>query len=309
MNHETLIKNLGHPGANVRLGVARVIGMVEETEALDALRTQFAAEQDLDVRNALQWAGRRVKAAAERGYTTLDALLTHYGVYKELRELGDPDEAAKMRTIQNQMENDMLRGSIEEQERQQRWSNNASMGAIGLSLLAGGGGTLFLGGGMGTPAPNVDFGPSGPSRTEIGAKRTPATKPSAADISRPLKKLREAPDALERRRAIVQIGELNNTAALPYLAQTAAQDPDEDVRKMAERWGKLIYWGAIYWQMEQDGSLETLMRKKGKELREKHGLTPDQTLPVQEAPLKQQEDLQDILRRAEEARRRRSQKR
>lgn len=302
MNHEILINNLNHSGANVRLGVARVIGTVEETAALDALRAHYDTEQDLDVRSAILWAGRRVKAAADRGYTTLDALFTHFGIFKELRELGDPDEAAKLRSIQSQFENDLLRQTLQDQER--LITRNAQQ--TGLSLLLGSsGGLIGAGLGAGSTTPMVDFGPSGPSRTEIGAKRAPATMPTKADISRPLNKLRESHDPSERRRAVIQLGELNNTAALPYLAEAFVADADDEVKQMAERWAKLIYWGAIYWRMEQEDTLEQMMREKAAAMREQNNLTPDQSLPIQHTPLQQQEDLDDILRRAEERRKRR----
>ncbi len=305
MNHELLIKNLRHPQANVRLGVARVIGMVEETRALDALREVFNSEQDLDARNAMLNAGRRVKVAAERGFNTIDALCQHFGIFRELREVGDPDEAAKLKTIMNQMENDLLRDQMRAQEEALRRQNSQSAGLMMGMLLTGNpnGYLNMVAGGMTTPTADVLSSNLGSKRMELAAKRDPARKPTQEDIKRQVQRLREDPDAEDRRKAVIQLGDLNNVAALPFLAEAFARDSADSVRQTAERIGKVLYWNAIYWQLEESGEIETLMREKAQELKEKGGTSDDQALQIPQVP-REQPDINDILRQAEQARKR-----
>ena len=60
---EVLLNGLQHHQATVRLDITRVLGMLDETRALDPLRDRFQVEPDESVRAAIAWAGRRVHDA------------------------------------------------------------------------------------------------------------------------------------------------------------------------------------------------------------------------------------------------------
>lgn len=47
---EVLLKGLDHADAAVRLDVARVLGMLDETRALEPLRRRYEIEPDANVR-------------------------------------------------------------------------------------------------------------------------------------------------------------------------------------------------------------------------------------------------------------------
>jgi len=64
---DTLLQGLTHPDAAVRLDIVRVIGMVEETQALDRLRALYPVENDEAVRRAMAWAGQRLHLARQAG--------------------------------------------------------------------------------------------------------------------------------------------------------------------------------------------------------------------------------------------------
>jgi len=81
--HE-LVAGLDHPEPVVRRDVARVLGMVEETRALDALRQRYPTETDPDVQAALSWAGKRLFAAQQAGHTTVDAICQYFGIDREI---------------------------------------------------------------------------------------------------------------------------------------------------------------------------------------------------------------------------------
>jgi hypothetical protein len=79
--------------------------------------------------------------------------------------------------------------------------------------------------------------------------------PTSADVSVWVRRLREVASASAREQAAIELAQLNNPAALPHLAAAFLGDTSPKVREAAERHGKLLYWNAIYWDMEQDGSM------------------------------------------------------
>jgi len=261
---EALLEGLDHDRAPVRLDVARVLGMLDETQALDALRRRYRLEPDANVRAAIAWAGRRIHEAQQAGYDTLKALYRYFNVDRELEQVRDEAEIAMLRQLEQGLDND-LRRQLED----------ASKRRMGTTLAASLGGTLLagpLGGltaarmtmGSGLLAASDGFDP----RPHIGTQRTPATRPTSDDISVWVRRLRGSLAPAAREQAALELEHLNNPAALPYLAAAFALDPADKVRDAAQRAGKVLYWSALYWAMEQDGSLAAEIERRAAALRD-----------------------------------------
>lgn len=306
---EALLDGLNHEQAAVRRDVARVLGMLDETRALDALRRRYQVEPDADVRTVIAWAGRRLHEAQQAGYDTLNALYRYFNVDRELAQVREEAEIAMMRQLEQGLDTD-LRRQLED----------ASKRRIGLTLAAGLGGTLLAGPLAGLAAARTAVGP-GPAdaargfepRPQIGTQRTPATRPTSDDISVWVKRLRESLAPAAREQAALELQHLNNPAALPYLAAAFALDPADKVRNAAQRAGKVLYWSALYWAMEQDGSLAAEIERRAVALRDalsaeraaQRGPRPGSDGGTIGSAPDPQTDVSEILRRAQLERARR----
>jgi len=304
MQLDALIGALKHPDAATRVDVARVLGMVEETGALDALRAHYLVETDAAAREAMEWAGRRIYAAQQRGYSTLEALFEHFNITREIEHTPDEAEAELLRQMQHTFDKEL-----------QRMQEDAVRRRTGTALVAGLGGML-AGGALGGVAmmsaamySGADVASSSLSDgVPVGARRTPATAPSTLDISIRVRRLREGADARDRELAALELAQLNNPRALPHLAAAFLLDPSPQVRAAAERCGKILYWSAIYWRMERSGEIEAEIRRR---IAARGSATPAQSVSAPTpaaAPPASEPDVSAILRRAQEGRARRNKK-
>jgi len=306
---DALINGLNHSQPAVRLDVARVLGMLEETRALPALRRRYQDEPDAAVRTVIAWAGRRLYDAQQAGYDTLNALWHYFHIDRELERMVDDAEAELLRRMEHELDSD-LRRQLEESNRRR----------LGLTLAAGMGGMVLAGplGGLAAARMAIGSGTAGaPSeggaRPAIGLQRTPATRPTNDDISVWVKRLRESLAPAAREQAAVELAQINNPAALPHLAAAFVSDPADKVRDAAQRSGKLLYWNALYWAMEQDGSLQAELERRFAALGKapspgggpSAGGSHDAPAPQAAPP---QTDVSEILRRAQEERARRKRK-
>lgn len=231
---EVLLNGLQHHQATVRLDITRVLGMLDETRALDPLRDRFQVEPDESVRAAIAWAGRRVHDAQQAGYDTLNALYRYFNVDRELAKVRDEAELAMLRQMEQGLDTDLRRQLAD-----------ASKRRMGMTLAAGLGGAMLAGplGGLAAARMTMGAGPLDAStgfdpRPHIGAQRTPATRPTRDDITVWVKRLRESLAPAMREQAALELEHLNNPAALPYLAAAFALDPADKVRDAAQRAGR-----------------------------------------------------------------------
>jgi hypothetical protein len=74
MDIEGLPLRLRDPDPRVRVEALRILAMVEETRALDAVRWIYKHDPEAGVREVADWAGRLIWVAYQRGYTTERAL-------------------------------------------------------------------------------------------------------------------------------------------------------------------------------------------------------------------------------------------
>ncbi len=311
MIEETLMAGLSHPSASVRLDVVRVLGMVEETRALDRLRALYPAESDETVRRAMAWAGSRLFQAQQAGYTTIDAVCQHFGVNRAIENTPDAAEAELLRKLQDQFDRDLL----DMKERQNvRRAGTALAAGLGGAVLGGASlGALAMAGTMlsGTSSPSsaMDARPVG------GGTRAPATKPSDAAIEVWVRRLRESSSPEQRAQAALELAQLNNPRALPHLAAAFLGDESAHVRETAQRCGKALYWSITYWEMEQSGALAAEMERRaqqlGKSLPRDAVPTPPSAPAAQAGPSVDPSplDVGEILRKAQQERDERKRKR
>ncbi len=309
MNPNSLIANLQNPQPAIRLDVIRVLGMVEETAALDALRKRLEAEALPELKEAVLWAGRRIHAAAGRGYSTQASIFQHFGIDREIAQAQDDPEADLLRQLDESLQLEMMRRQRDATQRK----TNLAAGALAATAALGAAGLPVPGPSMGSllqAGAEVASSNLGETRPTIGISRTPAIRPASTDISLWVKRAQTAPEAGMRITAIQQLREINNPAALPRLAELFISEQDAAVRQAAEAAGKHLYWNAVYWRMEQDGTLtEAIAARKAALGRPASPPAAPATPEVTAPPAAEQESVADILRRAEAARQRRQQNR
>jgi hypothetical protein len=300
MRLEVLLGGLEHPEPGTRLQVVRVLGMLDETRALPALRARYAQEPDATVQQAIAWAGQRVFEAEQAGYSTLGAIFRFFNIDRELETVPDEKEQKLLEKLQDSLERDL-------QDRQLR----SGVRNAGLALAAGLGAGMIAGTGVGlttmasTMMSQMSSASSNMGRASGVVRRTPATAPSDANIEVWVRRLRTERDSAQRQEACIELAQLNNPRALPHLAAAFVDDPSAAVRDAAQRYGKVLYWASVYWEITQDGSLAEEIQKRaaalGKNLQADLIEPPAPPAP----PPPQGEDIAEILRRAEQARQQR----
>jgi hypothetical protein len=231
-----------------------VLGLLQETLALDALAAAYRVENLHEVKSAIAWAGKRTNEAFKAGYTTLNAIFQYFHIDYEVESMEDPNERRLLAQMQHSSEMDTIHRSVNK-------AGNVMTGmALGAALMGSQG--LVMGAMTGlTPGAEVLSSGLEP-RPQLGKTRTPPTRPADTDIQIIARRLLDNASADKRRKAAIDLISINNPAALPHLAHAFVEDIDQGVRETAERAGKLIYWNAIYWQMEQDGAINAAIKRR-----------------------------------------------
>jgi hypothetical protein len=262
MRLEVLLGGLENPEATVRLDVVRVLGMLDETLALDKLRERYHAETDPAVKEAIAWAGKRLYQAQQAGYSTVDEVFRYFGVDREIENMPDATEAEMMKKLQDHLDRDLINM---QQRAAKRKAGMAAAAALGGMMMGGTSmGMMALSGAM---QPGAETASSSMDvRPQIGTRRAPAAAPSNAPIDVWAKRLRDAQMPDMREQAALELAQLNNPKALPFLAAAFVGDSAPKVRQAAQRHGKVLYWSTVYWEMEQDGSLAQEMARRAAEI-------------------------------------------
>lgn len=306
MKLENLIANLHNPHPAIRIDVARVLGMLDEARALKAVGEAYKQETDPDVRAVLAWTGKRLYAAQQAGYSTLDEIFRHFRINNEIDHASTKEEQEMIHRLQADLDAELARRQDDAARR--KVGSAVAMGLAG-AVLGGAsmGMTMAMSAGV-TPGADVLSSNMG-SRPETGVQRTPAAMPSTADIKVWVKRLRESASPADREKAALELLTLNNPAALPFLGSAFMSDPSPQVQAAVQRVGKLLYWGVLYWTMEQDGSLAQEIAQRaaarGKPIPDdvKRAIAPSPAQPEQ--PARPEQDISAILRAAEAGRKRR----
>lgn len=287
MNLETLTKLLRHPKANVRLVGIHVIDMVDEVRALQTLSALIPHEPEQRVLSEYKRVGRNLIALHKEGYDTVQAICEHYHVYSAVLSYADAEEFKSIHHMAHQFASQPKEKTITD-DLVKVASVAITARTLGLSAAAG-----MLGSSVSMSSNLGSFEES----MKQQQKRVKATIPSQADIARWVERLR-ADDANTRQQALVELKSKNNPSALQYMAHTFATDSDQTIRATAKRLGRLLYWNTLYYEMERDGRIETIMNDFAQSL----GITiPNEITQTQEMPIPEvaQESIADILAKAE----------
>jgi hypothetical protein len=285
MNTATLIQLLQHPEAHLRLNAARILGMVDEVEALPALAKAFQCETDPAARKVMAWAGKRLKEAHAGNYNTFAQLWKHYQIEREVQGGKSPDADVYLGLDAHQLE--MIRQQIEAESRSRKIQQR-TMGTT-LSPLSGGkaGGTGEL-----RSTHTHDIGDS--------RRRAMPTQPTQTDTRVHVQRLLRDPQPEMRRKAAMTLGDINNPAALPALAQAFMEDASPDVQAAAQQVGKLLYWNLLYWEMERDGIIQYEIERRKAQNAASNAPSAGETPSAKST---QERAIEDLLRRGREKRR------
>lgn len=251
MDAQLLIQQLEYPEPEQRIAAARIIGLVDEVDAYPALYRAAKTETDPAVKKAMAWAGKRLQAAQTAEYTTLDALWYHFHIDRDVFPPEDDRDEPFLGLTAHQVE--MVRAQVHYEsallKSRQRMNALAStmFGGMAASVIAATSSSgLTL---QGLPSV-LD---SSIAINNNGRRRAMPIEPTTTEIRPYIKRLLSEPDPEKRRKSALSLRDLNNPAALSALALAFIRDPDPQVSQTAHLAGKLIYWNAVYWKLEQDG--------------------------------------------------------
>ena len=314
MKLENLLANLSNPQAPVRIDVARVLSMVEETRALKAIGERYKIETDAAVRTVLAWAGKQLYAAQQNGYSTLDEVFRMFNVQAEIDHMTSEAEGELLKRLQENLDADLARQQQDAARR--RMSGAVAMGVAGAML-----GGASMGAGMMMDAA-LNMGGNASSNLGSAAAGRPAARPG--DHAHPDGHQRlgqasaEASLPADREKATIELASLNNPAALPFLASAFMSDPSPQVQAAAQRAGKRLYCSALYWYMDQDGTLAAEIQRRAAAQQgtlpaasPQAAAQPAAPPPARPGPspaARSEEDINAILKAAQAGRKRRQKK-
>jgi hypothetical protein len=294
--HE-LINHITDGEATIRKRSAYILGTVDEVAALEVLYQAYSTEVDPDTKQAIQWAGKRLKAIQATGYSTLDALIAHY----RLLGSADPSSASAEQQVIDDYKLRAHMNTMNSEKRSAVGKTALSMALLPPIFSAG----RFLGGGFtGAEISSKLDALDGSTSDPLIRSFTPP-RPTQESIASVIQRLRAATEPQRRLDLVLDLAQIyNNPEALPHLAALFVRDEDERVRETAQRTAKLIYWNSLYWNMRDDGSLEQEMARRA-EVRPSGASQPPASQSQPTSNHEPQQDIVEILRKAEEARERR----
>lgn len=294
-----LTSQLVHADPIIRLSAVRIVGLVEETTLLPSLRERYKNETEEAVRKGIDWAGKRLFAAQQRGYSTVDAIFERFNISKWMATFSSTDEEKLVRRMQHEV--DMQRGV----------SPNIT-GQTAAIILGG-----AVGGLMGASMMAQQYATSNmmasydrPDREAFTTQRDPTTRPTTMDISAWVRRLQIEADGRKRMELARELVGANNPAGLGALANAYFAEQEPGIREVLEKSTKMLYWQQVYYQMEHDGRLQQEIDKRLVEMGKlKSGESSAEALGANEPAKQPSQDISEILRRAEAERERRKGKR
>lgn len=271
-----LIQMLYHPDAGIRRQAALVVGMVEETSALVALEQRVREESDSNVKKVIMWAGNRVQHAEQRGFSTIDAIFDYFQINRELSSGIDPEEAELLRHQALILQ------------------NSASNGILGDIRL----GSMMT-------VDSIKTGHLGKRDSDKKSLlRLLPTEPTDIDISVRIKRLMDGSDMKRQKNAAIELRDINNPQALPYLALVYYRKENLEINDYIEHTGKVLYWNINYAALDHNGRLNMEIAKRRRE-----GMYPQSTASkkpsISSESTIQPETVTDILNQAQKRRKNR----
>lgn len=241
---------------------AGVLGLVEEIRGLPKIQQAFRRETKAELREMLEWAGKRLAAAQKRGYDSFEDLLERFGVLREIDERiqhnMSRDEEALLRQIATQIGQDGLKMNM-----------GSTMGRAMIGYAMGG----FAGAALHALSDIRHIKDSSEGTNVVGETTTRAVPqaPTQSDFKNTLRELYQNPEPQARVAAMIELGRLRNPALLPHLVIPFRRDPSLEVRATIERVAKGLYLGTLYYNLSQRGVIE-------KEIEERIGAFRQQLL-------------------------------
>lgn len=268
-----LIQKLYHAETGMRRQAVLTVGMVQETSALGALEQRVREEPDDGIRAMIQWAGKRVRQAQIDGFTTMDAIFEHFKINRELASGIDPEEAELLR----------------------HQSYSGTQGNQGGMLS-----DIRLGSML--TADNIKTGRLGQRMTDKKSLlRLQPVHPTDTNISQKIKRLMDGSDAKRQKNAAIELRDINNPDALPYLALVFYRNENPEINDLIEQAGKTLYWMVNYATMDKNGRIKLEVAKRR---REGNYAEPIETASHPVTPA-QNNSVTDILNQAQRNRKRR----
>lgn len=293
MNIQDLKRSLKHPQVDVQRTALNVIGLVDETTLYDAVGACYQASSDAQVKAMATWAGKRLHAARQRDFNTIDAIFAYFGIERELASQDSEAEARLIRQLETQMQNELIKGSQDASSK--RLMMSAGMAAMG-GLVGGSAlGGAMLTGGMAAGADMASSNISGQRVGGMSTSRTPAPRPSDMDISVWVKRLRSDPNPDRRRTAAVELAGMNNARALPHFAAAFLSEQIGAVQVAIEQYGKVLYWKQVYWQLSESGALDNIIERR-QDMRTPADAAPSAAAQPGTAPLPEVDKQAEIAR-------------
>ena len=232
-----LVQMLYHQEIGIRQQAALIVGMVEETSALVALEQRVREETDANVKKTIMWAGNRVLQAEQRGYSTIDSIFDYFHINRELASGIDPEEAELLRH-ESMIQSSAHRGGI--------------LGDIRLGSMM--------------TADSIQTGHLGKrSENKKALLRQLPSEPSDIDISVRVNRLMDSSDMKRQKNAAIELRDINNPQALPYLGLVFYRKENLSINDYIEHTGKVLYWNANYAAMDKNGRLKLEIAKRRRE--------------------------------------------
>lgn len=297
MNLQELNGLLRHPKPNIRFLAIHIVNMVDEVRALPAIATQLKQEKAPKIATEFKTIGDRLFKMKKEGYDTVEAICEHFNVYSEVLTYADEEEFKEIHRMAYQVTD----------KRKDDDTGDRIVKAASTIIVSR---VLGASAAIGMMTPSVDLSSNMGSVTESmqkQKKRVRPTIPSKQDITRWIKMLK-SDNAEDRQQALVQLNSAKNPEGLQYMAHTFATDSEKMVRDTAKRLGKMLYWNNLYYEMEQDGTIEKVMNDFAATL----GITLSKDVTsTQEMPMPQvaEQSIDDILKAAEKSRKKRGKRR
>lgn len=238
---------ISNPEPILRTQAVGVLGMVEDTRALGPLQAAYPRETDDGVRQVMDWTGKRLAAAQQRGYDIYQDILDRFGVRAEISSFVQADtsdqEAELLRRVASQTGQDSM-----------SMKAGGTLGRAFIGYQMGG----FAGAAMMAMSDIVNsrIHSEGIDPTRGLARRAVPQLPTEGDFRAALSVLSTDRDPKAREKAILEIGQIYNVAVLPHLVRSFLRDPDLTVRETVERIAKGMYAGALYAKLSADGVIE-----------------------------------------------------
>jgi hypothetical protein len=279
MNLRTLLSLVNHPDTKIRLNAVYAIGMADETRALETLQRRRSIETDPQVQKAILRVSGHLNQLRQQGYDPIRTICAHFNVYSDVLALADAREvsiAKRLSQAPQEMdiqESDEMRGSV---------FSSVDLNTTGNFIAA-----------------NEDEGMSGLTAVADSlakdAELIPAIYPcKGEDVAVWLRRFKTEENADVRVQILAHIANINNPDAVLIMAGLQVSDPDANVRAAAKRFGRILYWQYLYFEMTTDGTIEKIQ----KELAEQINVNLASRKRSRPAVI-MQESISQILKRAE----------